>query len=89
MCPRAIDYALSYFKHKIHALIRGVPIHKILKRLKAELQANASSVETDLGGGNHGYLGLVTTDEEHATIPHMQPFVTPTYLTPPPTHQRY
>ena len=62
--------------------IRGEPIHKLLKRLKLELQANASSVETDLGGGNHGYLGLILTDQEYATIPNTQPFAAPNY--PPP-----
>jgi len=39
-------------------------------------------VETDLGGGNHGYLGLVLTDEEYATIPHTEQFIAPNY--PPP-----
>lgn len=77
-----IDYASSYFKFKTPTPIRGEPTHKSLKRLKLELQANASSVETDLGGGNHGYLGLVLTDDEYASIPHTQPFVAPNY--PPP-----
>ena len=56
--------------------------------MKAELQANASSIETDLGGGNHGYLGLVLMDAEYATILHTHPFIAPTYpapLTIPPT----
>lgn len=77
-----IDYASSYFKFKTPTPIRGEPTHKSLKRLKLELQANASSVETDLGGGNYGYLGLVLTDDEYASIPHTQPFVAPNY--PPP-----
>ena len=77
-----IDYASSYFKFKTPTPIRREPTHKSLKRLKLELQANASSVETDLGGGNHGYLGLVLTDDEYASIPHTQPFVAPNY--PPP-----
>ena len=77
-----IDYASSYFKYKTPTPICGEPTHKSLKRLKLELQSNASSVETDLGGGNHGYLGLVLTDEEYATIPNTQPFVAPNY---PPT----
>ena len=46
-----IDYTSSYFKYKILTPIRGVPTHKALRRLKIELQANASSIETDLGGG--------------------------------------
>ena len=44
-----------------------------------ELQANASSVETDLGGGNQGYLALVLTDQKYATIPHAAPFIPPNY----------
>ena len=77
-----IDYASLYFEYKTSTLICGKPTHKSLKRLKLELQANASSVETDLGGGNHGYLGLVLTDQEYATIPNTQPFAAPNY--PPP-----
>ena len=77
-----VDYQSSYFKYKTPTPIRGLPTHSALKRLKTELQANASSVETDLGGGNHGYLGLVLTDAEYNSIPNTQPFVPPTY--PPP-----
>ena len=48
----AVDYVASYFKYKTPTPIQGTPTYKALKRLKAELRANASSVETDLGGGN-------------------------------------
>ena len=44
-----IDYTVLYFKYKTPIPIRGVPTYKALKRLKLELQANASSVEIDLG----------------------------------------
>ena len=64
-----IDYAAAHFKYKTPTPIRGAPTNKSLKRLLAELRANASSVETELGGGDHGYLGLVLTDVEYATIP--------------------
>ena len=74
-----IYYKLSYFKYKTPAPIRGEPTHKSLKRLKMELQVNASSVETDLGGGNHGYLELVLTNQEYAIIPHTAPFILPNY----------
>ena len=75
----AIDYAAAYFKYKTPTPIRGQPNSKSLKRLQTELQANSSSVETDLGGGNHGYLGLLKSDEEYALIPNTQPFDAPTY----------
>ena len=32
-----------------------------------------------MGSGNYGYLGLVLTDEEYASIPHTQPFEPPNY----------
>ena len=82
MAPGTIDYAASYFKYKIPTPIRGEPDHKSLKRLKKELRSNASSVETDLGGGNHGYLALVLTAEVCNATPDTQPFEPP-YFPPP------
>ena len=77
----AVDYVASYFKYKTPTPIQGIPTYKALKRLKAELRANASSVETDLGGGNHGYLGLVLSDAEYAQVSPI-PFVAPAYPAP-------
>ena len=74
-----IDYASSYFKCNAPMPMRQEPTHKSLKRLKLELQANASSIKTDLGGGNYGCLGLVLTDVEYTLIPNTQPFVAPNY----------
>ena len=37
-------------------------------------------IETNLGRGNHRYLGLVLIDAKYATIFNIQPFVAPTYL---------
>ena len=75
----AVDYAASYFKYKTPTPIQGDPTNKTLKRLKQELWANASSVESDLDGGDHGYLGLVLTDAKYSTVT-ATPFVPPTYL---------
>ena len=85
----AIDYAGSFFKYKTSTPIQGTPTNKTLKRLKADLRANASSVESDLGGGNYGYLGLVLTNEEFASITPPPPLFTPPHFPPtltiPPT----
>ena len=70
-----IDYIALYFKYKTPTPIRGKPTNKSLKRLQTELQANASLVETDLGSRNYGYLSLVLTDVEYASIPNTQSFV--------------
>ena len=77
-----VDYQSSYFKYKTPTPIRGLPTYSALKHLKTELQANASSVETNLSGGNHGYLGLVLTDAEYNSIPDTQPLAPPNYLLP-------
>ena len=74
---RAIDYASACFKHKTPTPIRGQPNNKSLKRLKLECQSNSSSVESDLGGGNHGCLFLVLANEEFATMPNTMPFEPP------------
>ena len=75
----SVDYATSYFKYKTPTPIWGQPTHKALQRLKNELQANASSVETELGGGDHGYLGLVLSDTDYANVPYTCPFEAPTF----------
>ena len=77
-----INYAASYFKYKIPKPIRGVLTYKALKYLKLELQANASSVEIDLGGGNHRYLNLVLIDTKYASINRTIPFILTIYPRP-------
>ena len=72
-----LNYILSYFKFKIPISIRDEPANKSLKHLKTELQANISSVETDLAGRNYSYLALVLTDEEYALISNTHSFILP------------
>ena len=70
-----VDYAATYFKYLVPSLINVKTINKTLKRLKTELCANGSSVDTDLRGDDHSYLGLIITDQEY-----MQINLTPTQL---------
>ena len=48
--------------------IVGEPTYATLKTLKDQLKANTTSVPTTLGGGNHGYLGLILSPATYATI---------------------
>lgn len=43
------------------------------------MRANASSVDSDLGGGDHGYLGLVLTEEEYERVAPGNPFIAPRF----------
>ena len=45
--------------------------------LKNELKSNVSSVPTTLGGGNHGYLGMILTPAEYLRIAPTDPFTWP------------
>ena len=76
----SVDYTATHFRFPVPTPINGEPTNRTLKRLKTELRANGSSVETDLGGGDHGYLGLILTDPEYARIvPTPDPFVAPVF----------
>ena len=79
MTTSRIDYATTYFPYSSPTLIQGEPTYKAIKRLKNELRANASSIDSDLGGGDHGYLGLILTEEEYARVCPGTPFVAPAY----------
>ena len=48
--------------------ITGKPNYASLKNLKDQLKANATSIPTTLGGGNHGYLGLILFPSSYVTI---------------------
>ena len=58
--------------------IVGEPTYATLKTLKDQLKANAASVPTTLGGGNHGFLGLILSPATYATIS-LTVFNEPTY----------
>ena len=58
--------------------ITGKPNYESLKNLKDQLKANATSIPTTLGGGNHGYLSLILSPTAYATITANQ-FIEPGY----------
>eukprot|EP00957_Ditylum_brightwellii_P134918 10286767-Ditylum_brightwellii.AAC.1 len=48
-----------------------------LLTLRNELQANAQSVSTTLGGGRHRHLGHVMTPQDYALIPNTTVYIQP------------
>ena len=56
------------FEHPILTKIIGPLTYRQLKTIKDELKANAASIYSELGGGAHGYLGLVLTMLEYANV---------------------
>ena len=70
------DFNKLYFEHKEIPRIQGEPafpsLHDMLRRMKA----NASSVPTSLGGGAHGYVGILLSPQAYASLS-PTPFIAP------------
>lgn len=63
-----IDYRSIFFAHPNLTPIHGEPDADSLINLKNQLKANASSVPSNLAGGNHGHLGLVLSAQTYAMV---------------------
>ena len=57
--------------------IEGEPSYSTLTTLQKELKANASSMGSDIGDDDHGYLGLVLSDAKYVLIDGTTPFLVP------------
>ena len=69
---KTIDFS-PLFQHKGLTRVYGVPDFDSIKTLEDELKANASIVQTKLGGGKFGHLGLVVSPTQYANasqVPH-------------------
>ena len=74
--PSVEDFTNAFPSHLTP--IVGEPTYQTLKELKDQLKANAASIPTTLGGGNHGYLGLILSPAAYTTISPTA-FVEPAY----------
>jgi hypothetical protein len=57
----AVDSIVNRFPNKINK-IHGLPTFETLRKMKKDLQLNAVSIPSALGGGAHGYLGLLLSE---------------------------
>ena len=71
-----VNYVDTYFEYKVLNKIHDEPTYDSLKTIKDQLKANAGAVNSDLGGGEHGHLGLVLQPEEYARVSNT-PYVRP------------
>ena len=80
-----IDYRNTAFEIANLTKIHGEPTFESIRTLQREININAQCVHSELGGGAHGYLGLVLTPQEYALHsnaayrrpPHPGPLVIP------------
>jgi hypothetical protein len=63
-----VNYREVFFEHPDLSRIIGIPTYETLHTLNQELKSNAISVHSNLGGGQHGHLGLVVSPNAYALL---------------------
>ena len=90
------NYRDTIFEYTDLTIINSEPTYETLKNLVNQLKANARAVRTTLGGGQHGYLGLILSPQQYNILapgtpfirpPHPGPLVIPPYQLPHVTQQ--
>ena len=74
---RGIDYKGTCFDYPEITKIHGEPTLGGMIDLEGQIDANAMTVHTSLGGGQHGHLGLTKTQERYAEIEDTEPYQRP------------
>ena len=59
MTTTTVNKIVDGFPFPTITRIEGQPTHEIIDEVNCYLNDNAASVQSDLGGGRHGYLALI------------------------------
>ena len=70
------NYRETHFAYPDLTRVIGCPTYDTLHNLKNEIKANALSVHSNLGGGQHGNLGLVISPAAYTRVSNV-PYVVP------------
>jgi hypothetical protein len=62
------DELIAGFPHSSLPKVTGEPTFEYLKVIRRRLNTNAMSVSSYVGGGRHGHLGIIMTNEEYLSI---------------------
>jgi hypothetical protein len=62
------DKLIGGFPHSSLPKVTGEPTFEDLKVIQRLLNTNAMSVSSYVGGGRHGHLGIIMTNEEYFSI---------------------
>ena len=65
MTISTVNYRETIFDHTDLSKIMGVPTYETLHLLHNEIKANVMAVHSNIGGGQHGYLGLVVRPTDY------------------------
>jgi hypothetical protein len=68
MTASTLDELIAGFPHSSLPKVTGEPTFEYLKVIRRLLNNNAMSVASYEGGGRHGHLGIIMTNEEYFAV---------------------
>jgi hypothetical protein len=63
-----VEDVMAIFPHPVLPTVQGEPDYQTIHATRKFLQANSRAIDTHLGGGKLGYLGLIIADASYAQI---------------------
>jgi hypothetical protein len=63
-----VEDVMSSFPHPVLPTFQGEPDYQTIHATRKFLQANSRAIDTHLGGGTLGHLGIIISDSPHAMI---------------------
>jgi hypothetical protein len=63
-----VNDVITSFPHPILPIAQGEPDYQTIHAIRKLLQANVRAINTHLGGGALGHLGIIVSDESYAMV---------------------
>jgi hypothetical protein len=63
-----VEDGIASFPHPIPPTVQGGPDYQTIHAIRKLLHANARAIDTHLGGGDLGHLGLIVSDVSYAMV---------------------
>jgi hypothetical protein len=63
-----VEDVMASFPHPVLPTVQGEPDYQTIHATRKFLQANSRAIDTHLGGGTLGHLGLIISDDSYAII---------------------
>jgi hypothetical protein len=63
-----VEDVIASFPHPILPTVQDEPDYQTIHAIRKSLQANSRAIDTHLGGGTLGHLGLIVSDASYAMI---------------------
>jgi hypothetical protein len=63
-----VKYVIASFPHPILPTVQSEPYYQTIHAIQKLLQANSRAIDTHLGGGTLGHLGLIVSDASYSMV---------------------